>query len=496
MSRRARTVGSPLVGIAVGGTLAGAGVGMLVCAGVGALQGRDGMEFLIPGLVSLGVGLILFSLGVNADRSNAMVNPVAGLFAVTAAWLAAALAGTVPFLLAETFSSPIDGFFEAMSGFTTTGATLIGDVEAQSDAILLWRSISQWLGGVGIVVLIVAVAPISGPGLQRAFYAETSGVESDRLTPRIVDTAKIIAGIYLVLSLVAALAYLVAGMNPFEAINHSMTTLATGGFSTRNLSLGAFGTPVQLVAIFFMILGGINFAFYWRVIKGRSVRPQRTEVIAFLALLVLFIAAVAISLRITDEVAGLGQTMLDSGFTVTSIMTSTGFTTVDFDAWNSFARVAILLMMFVGACAGSTAGGLKVIRVLLLGKSATQEIQRQANPTAVRVLRIGSRVYSEEVRRAVLGFFLIYVLIYAVGVVLMAIGGLDPLSAVSAATATLNIIGPGIAEVGALDNYEALSDFNRIVACFLMLTGRLEVFTVVVLLAALASRLREAIPAR
>jgi len=469
---------------------------MLICAGAGAIQGRDGMEFLVPGLVFTGIGLILFGLGTAADRSTPLVNPVAGLFAVTSAWLAAAVAGAVPLLLSGTFSSPIDGFFESMSGFTTTGATLIDDIEAQSDAVLLWRSISQWLGGVGIVVLVVAVAPISGPGLQRAFYAETSGVESDRLTPRIIDTAKIIAGIYVVLSLAAALAYLIAGMNPFEAVNHSMTTLATGGFSTKNLSMGAFGTPVQLVAIFFMILGAINFAFYWRVIKGKSVRPQQTEVIAFLVILVLFVLAVAVSLRLADNVSGLGQTLLDSGFTVTSVITSTGYTTVDFDTWNSFARIAILLMMFIGACAGSTAGGMKVIRVLLLGRSAAQEIQRQVKPAAVRVLRIGSRVYSEEVRRAVLGFFLIYVVIYTLGIVLMAIGGLDPLSAVSAATATLNIIGPGIAEIGALDNYSALSDFNRIVACFLMLTGRLEVFTVVVLLAAAAGRLREAIPAR
>jgi len=496
LTGRVGAIRSPLVGIAVGGTLIGAGVGMLVCAGAGAVQGRDGMEFLVPGLVFLGIGLILFGLGTAADRSTPLINPVAGLFAVTSAWLAAAVAGAVPLLLSGTFSSPIDGFFESMSGFTTTGATLIDDIEAQSDAVLLWRSISQWLGGVGIVVLVVAVAPISGPGIQRAFYAETSGVESDRLTPRIIDTAKIIAGIYVVLSLAAALAYLIAGMNPFEAINHAMTTLATGGFSTRNLSLGAFGTPVQLVAIFFMILGAINFAFYWRVIKGKSVRPQQTEVIAFLALLVLFTAAIAISLELNDDLAGIGKVLLDSGFTVTSIVTSTGYTTADFDAWNSFARIAILLMMFIGGCAGSTAGGMKVIRVLLLGRSAVQEMQRQVKPAAVRVLRIGSRVYSEEVRRAVLGFFLIYVVIYAVGVVLMAIGGLDPLSAVSAATATLNIIGPGIAEVGALDNYSALSDFNRIVACFLMLTGRLEIFTVVVLLAAAASRLREAIPAR
>lgn len=469
---------------------------MLVCAGIGALEGRDGMDFLVPGLVVLGLGLILFGLSTRSDTPNPLVNPTTGLFAVTAAWLAASAAGTIPFLLADTFTSPIDGFFEAMSGFTTTGASLIADVESQSDAILLWRSISQWLGGVGIVVLIVAVAPISGPGLQRAFYAEASGVEADRLTPRIVDTAKIIAGIYLVLSLAAVVAFVVGGMTLFDAVNHSMAALSTGGFSTKNLSFGAFDSTLQLIAIVFMLLGGINFAFYWRAIKGRSVRPQAIEVVAFLLLTLLFIIAIAISLWLTKEETGVGQIFLDSGFTVASIITTTGFTSVDFDAWNSFARTLILLIMFVGACAGSTAGGIKVIRILLLGQSASQELQRQIKPTAIRVLRIGSRVFSEDVRRAVLGFFLIYVGVYVAGVILLTLGGLDPLSSISAATATLNCVGPGIAEVGALDNYEALSPFNRVVASFLMLSGRLEVFTVVALLIALVSRLREAIPAR
>ncbi len=397
----------------------------------------------------------------------------------------------MPLLLAGSFDSPLDAFFESVSGFTTTGATLLTDIEAQSQAVLVWRSLMQWLGGIGIVVLVVAIAPISGPGIQKAFYAETSSVTSDRLTPRIIDTAKIIAGIYLVLSLIAAVAYLAAGMGAFDAVNHSMTTIATGGFSTRNASIGAFDSvAIELVAVIFMIIGGINFAFYWRAIRGKGLRPQSSEVLGFLGFTLGISAAVAISLWLSGDATGFGSTALDSVFSVTTVITTTGYTTADFDTWNSFARSTILLSMFIGACAGSTAGGIKVIRVMLLGKSALQELQRQIHPTAVRVLRIGSHVYREDVRRAVLGFFLIYMIVYGFGVLAMAAGGLDPLTALSAASATLNMVGPGIGEIGAFESYQALSGFNRAVACVLMIAGRLEVFTVVALLAAFWERAR------
>jgi trk system potassium uptake protein TrkH len=466
---------------------------MLVCGVVGFLDGEAGVAFAGPGVVTAAIGLILLAGALDPDRRAVAVTPVAGLLAVTLAWTVASATGVAPLLLSGSFHSPLDAYFESVSGFTTTGATLLGNIEAQPDAVLVWRSIMQWLGGVGIVVLVVAIAPVSGPGIQKAFYAETSSVTSDRLTPRIIDTAKIIAGIYLVLSGVAALAYLVAGMGAFDAINHSMTTIATGGFSTRNASIGAFDSvAIEIVAIIFMIIGGVNFAFYWRAIRGKGLRPQSSEVLGFLGFVFGISAAVGVSLWLAGDATGFASTVLDSIFSVTTIVTTTGFTTADFDTWNSFARSAILLSMFIGACAGSTAGGIKVIRVMLLGKAAMQELQRQVRPTAVRVLRIGTHVYREDVRRAVLGFFLIYMIVYGCGVLAMAAGGLDPLTAFSAASATLNMIGPGIGEIGALESYGALSEFNRAVACVLMIAGRLEVFTVVALLAALWDRARSA----
>jgi trk system potassium uptake protein TrkH len=486
MTRRLIGPATALVGLTLGGTLAACGLGMLVCAVVGLEQGRAAPEFAITGAGTLAIAAAVLLGSASASRRALTVRPITGLLAVTLAWAVASLVGAVPLLAAGTFSSPIDAFFESTSGFTTTGSTLLADIEAEPDAVLLWRSLMQWLGGVGIVVVVVAIAPVSGPGVQRAFYAETSGITAERLTPRIVDTAKIIALIYLALSAAAAIAYAIAGMNAFDAINHSMTTIATGGYSTRTASIESFDSlPIELVAIVFMALAGVNFAFYWRAAKGRPLLPQGAEVLTYLGVLIAAIGAVTLSVVLAEDVGGTLGSFRDSAFSVTSIMTTTGYTTADFDSWNDFARVTLLVLMSVGACAGSTAGGIKVIRMALLGKAAGQELDRQLQPTAVKVLRLGGNTYSEDVRRAVLGFFLVYVLVYVAGSLAMAAAGLDPLTAISSTSATLNVIGPGLGEVGATDNYEAVPPFARIVLPLLMIAGRLEVFTVVALLAAI-----------
>lgn len=491
MTVRQRTLLPPLVVLTVGGTFLAAGFGMLVCSLVGFSDGEAGPAFALSGLSCTLLGILLLYFSMSGHQAGLTVRPATGFLAVFLAWVLGSAAGAIPLLAAGVFTSPLDAYFEAVSGFTTGGATLLPDVEAQPDAVLAWRSAMQWLGGIGIIVLVVAVAPVTGPGIQRVFYAETTATVSDRLTPRIIDTAKIIAGIYIVLTSAAAIAYFLAGMGAFDAVNHAMTTLATGGFSTRNRSIGSFDSvPIELVAIVFMLIGGINFAFYWRAIRGKQLRPQSSEVLAFFGIVAGTSAAVAVSFWVAGA-AGDGKGVLDAVFGMTSVISSTGYATTDFNEWNSFARTTILIAMFIGACAGSTAGGLKVIRVLLLGKSAYQELQVQLKPNAVRVLRIGGHVYSEAVRRAVLGFFLIYVLVFAIGVIVMSATGLEPLTAISAASSSLNVIGIGFGEIGAFDNFEILNPFARVVSCFLMIAGRLEVFTVVALLAAIYERIRE-----
>jgi trk system potassium uptake protein TrkH len=466
----------------VAGVLFAVGLGMLLCAAVALLSGDGSASaFAIPG-----AGAIVVSAGqLSGARALESVPLRArdGFFAVTMAWLVAATVGAIPFVLEGSLVRPVDAFFESMSGFTTTGATLIDEVEREPEAILLWRSLSQWLGGVGIVVLVVAIAPASGLAHQRVFYAETSGVTPDRLTSRIADTAKIIWGIYLAFTALGCIAYFVAGMGAFDAINHSLTTIATGGFSTRTASIGAFDSlAVEIVAIVFMALAGVNFAFYWRAIRGRNLWPQAAEVRLYVIVLVSAITVVTASLLVSGDADSVGEAVRWAAFSATAVVTSGGFVSQDFDQWDDFARSLLILLTFIGGCAGSTGGGVKVIRILLLWKTVGQEIQRQLRPKAVQVLRTRGRVFSEDVRRAVLGFFSVYALVTIAGTFAMLATGLDLVSAATAAVATINIVGTGLGDVGALENYAAVSDGGRWVLCALMLTGRLEVFTVLVLL--------------
>ena len=476
-----------LPSLVVGGVVAACGIGMLISAAVGLVSdGREILAVAIPGAAALLIGAFTMRVATGRATPQLTIRPTSGFAAVTLAWVAAAAVGAVPLLVTDTFSSPLDAYFEAMSGFTTTGATLIADIEAQPDGVLMWRSMTQWMGGIGIVVLVVSIAPVSGPALQRAFYAEVSGVTAERLTPRIVDTAKIVAGIYLALSVAAAGAYLIAGMNAFDAVAQMFTSVSTGGFSVRNDSIAGFDSvAIELVAIAVMILAAINFAFYWRAIRGGALRPQLAEVRAFLLILTVSTIAVTASLLIADDVGGAAEALRQAAFSVITINTGTGYTTADFDAWNEFARLGLLFLMFVGGCAGSTAGGMKVIRIILLGRIAEQEVSRQLQPSSVQVLRLGGRPFPEVVRAAVLSFALVYALVFLVGAFALAITGVDLVTAISGTSATLNIVGPGLGDVGAAESFTAVPAGGRAVGLVLMLIGRLEVFTVVALLAAL-----------
>ena len=463
--------------------MATAGTGMAVCALVAVAYG-DGAEDAFAWSALIALALAGASYATGRRLPAAPVRARDGFFAVTAVWVVAAAVGSLPFLFEGTFVRPSDAFFESMSGFTTTGATLIGDIEAQPRAVLLWRSLTQWIGGIGFIVLVVAVVPATGLVSQRFFYAETSGVTAERLTPRIADTAKIIAAIYGVLTAAGFLAYRLAGMSSFDAVNHIFTTVATGGHSTRQESLAAFDSlSIEVVAMVFMVLGGINFAFYWRAIRGGVAGvPQFAEVRAYLGILAVASTAVAASLLLADDVEGVGEAARAGGFTVISIMTGTGYSTADFNLWNEFARALLLMLMFVGGCAGSATGGMKVVRTMLLARSASQEVKRQLQPKAVQVLRVRDRVFTEEVRRNVLGFFFIYMLVFALATMALAAVGLDLVSAASSAAATLNVVGPGLGDVGATENYEAVPTAGLWVLDACMLIGRLEVFTVLVLL--------------
>ena len=447
---------------------------------------RDGSwkSFLTPAAVMIPLGVAglratqLRSVGYVLDRDVYL--------SVTLAWVLAALLGGIPYALEGTLQNLLDSTFESMSGFTTTGATLLAVVEAETPSILFWRSMTHWLGGLGIVVLFVAVAPAIGVGAARLLGAEVSGLTHTRLTPRIADTAKVLAVIYLALSVATTLALLLAGMNLYDAVVHAFSTVATGGFSSKTASIGFYDSlAIEVVLIVFMILSGISFSIYYLLYARRRFDAVLDrELLTYLAIIVgtaLFVGGVLVFEG--DYGDSWGRALRDSAFSVASIITTTGFVTADFDRWDPAAQVALVLLMFVGGCAGSTAGGIKVIRIMVIFHINFQEIFRMVHPRAVTSPKIGGRVVPERVRLAVLGLFTAWIAVFAMATVLVALQeDLTLVSSITAVATTLNCVGPGLAQVGASESFEAVDSFGRVVLTVCMLLGRLEIFTALALL--------------
>jgi trk system potassium uptake protein TrkH len=473
-----------VVGVNAGVVLA-LGLALLVPLALSLLY-RDGswQSFLIPAALMIPLGAV----GLWASRlgGGGYVLERDVYLSVTLAWVLAALLSGVPFLIEGTFNSLLDSTFEAMSGFTTTGATLLSDIEAQTPSILFWRSMTQWLGGIGIVVLFVAVAPVVGIGAARLLGAEVSGLTQTRLTPRIADTAKALVVIYLALSVAETAALLVVGMPLYDAVVHTFTTVATGGFSPKTASIGFYDSlAIETVIIFFMTASGVSFSLYYLFYARRRfdvVLDQ--ELLAYLVLLVGATLFVWMVLILQGTYGALwGEALRDSAFSVSSIVTTTGFVTADFDKWETAAKLVLVLLMFVGGCAGSTAGGIKVIRMLIVSRTIFQDIFKMVHPRAVTPLNIGGRVVPEGVRLAVLGLFAAWIAVFGVAAFLVSVQDeLTLTSSVTAVAATLNVVGPGLGQVGATESFEIVNPFGRVVLTVCMLLGRLELFTALALL--------------
>jgi trk system potassium uptake protein len=464
------------------------GLSLLVPLMISMGYGDDSWEsFLLPAAAMIPAGVLGSWITRPASRrALAYVSNRDVLLSVTLVWVLAALLGGVPFLIEGTFLNPIDSTFEAMSGFTTTGATLLSEIEAQTPSMLFWRSLTQWLGGIGIVVVFVAIAPALGFGAGRLLSAEVSGIEHPRLTPRIADTAKALLVVYLLLSLAETVALLLAGMNLYDAVVHTFTTVATGGFNPKNASVGFYDSiAIEVVLIVFMTLSGVSFGLYYLLYTRRRfyVLADR-ELLTYLGILagaVLFVWGVLVFEGNYGD--SWGQTFRDAAFSVVSIITTTGFVTADFDLWESGAKYALVLLMFIGGCAGSTAGGIKVIRVLVIFKTILADLLRSIHPRAVTPLKLGPRLVPEQTRIAILGLFAAWMLVFGVGTFLLAIQpDLTLVSSATAVAATLNVVGPGLDQVGASESYEAVNPFGRTVLTLCMLLGRLEIFTALALL--------------
>lgn len=404
-----------------------------------------------------------------------------GFLLVSLAWAFTAVLGAVPYVISGAMGSWTDAVFESASGFTTTGASILTDIESLPRSILLWRSMTHWLGGMGIVVLTVALLPLLGVGGFQLLKAETPGPEKDKVAPKITATAKILWLIYFGLTVLQTILLMAGGMDWFDAVNHAFATMATGGFSTKNASVGAFHSAyIEGVITVFMVLAGINFSLYYRLLRGKAADLwNNSELRAYLA--VFFIASVAIAFSLLPTYGSFGKAFRYSSFQVASILTTTGFMSTDFDLWVPFAKAMLLLTMFVGGCSGSTGGGIKVVRIVVLFKQAGNEIKRLLYPRGVFSVRLNGKVGRKDVVYGVAGFVALYLALVLGVTLVVAYSGSDLITSFSGALVTVGNIGPGFNAIGPAQNYSAFPGYVKWVFSFAMIAGRLELWTVFVL---------------
>jgi len=465
------------------------GLAMLAPAALAFLDHEDFIPLLVSASLPLSSGLIAL-LATRGPKVDLKVRD--GFAVVTFAWIIASLFGALPYLLTGAAPRFADALFEAMSGFTTTGATIFPDVESLSRGVLLWRGITQWLGGMGIVLLSVAVLPLLGVGGMQLYRAEVPGPIADRLSPRIQSTAKALWSVYLALTVAEVVLLVLGGMSLFDAVCHSFTTVSTGGFSTRNASVGAFGSAyLEGVVIAFMFLAGMNFSLHLSLIRpSRWSRYVANEELRFYALVVLVSAGAIAAGLYFGTGKGIGESARQSLFQTVSILTTTGFGTADYLLWGFGAQVLLFLLMFLGACTGSTAGGLKFMRLIILCRHAASSARKEIHPRAIFTIRYAGKAVSDDVLLNILAFFLFYMFFFfAVGLVVAACG-VDLETSLGASIATLSNIGPGLGRVGPAGNYAGLPEVAKGALTFSMLLGRLELYTVLVVLSPMFWRRR------
>jgi trk system potassium uptake protein TrkH len=475
------------------------GIALILPAGVAVLYGESAWSsFLLTSILALGGGAALW----RGLRSEAELRVREGFAIVALAWFVLSLIGAIPFVLGGVLDSYTDAFFETMSGFTTTGATILGGastpaIEEIPHAFLFWRSLAHWLGGMGIIVLTLAILPILGVGGMQLYKAEVPGPSADKLTPRVRETAKRLWLIYVGITFVEVL-LLLPEMSFFDSVNHAFATMATGGFSTQNGSVGQYNSAyIDWVVTVFMFLAGVNFALHYRMLRGQAITVFRdTEFKVYTGIVV--VASIAISLaswtpalsQFAVEVpadamfAGyesFSEALRYGAFQATAIITTTGFGTADYEVWAPFAVTIIFVLFFVGGMGGSTGGGIKVIRQTLLFKNSFKELNQLIHPQAVMPVRLNGKVVSQDVLRNVLSFTVLYFGLIFVGALIMGALGLDVMSAISSAMSCVGNIGPAFGTFGPTENYAHVPVAGKWVLSVLMMAGRLEIFTVMIL---------------
>ncbi|MBW2431340.1 MAG: TrkH family potassium uptake protein [Deltaproteobacteria bacterium] len=439
---------------------------------------------LIPLIISMGItvsaGLILYLIFRQAEAE--VISQREGMAIVAVGWSAVGLFGAVPFYLGDGFFTFTDAVFESVSGFTTTGASVLTNIEAVSKGLLFWRSFIQWLGGMGIIVLSLAILPFLGVGGMQLYKAEVPSPVPDKLKPRIRDSAMILWQVYALISLAEIVLLVFGGMSLYDALCHTFTTMPTGGFSTKNASIAHYDSVYfDCVITFFMLLAGINFSLHFQMIRGKRLAFwQDSECRFFLGAVVLLILVVSLDVFETIY-ATMGQALRYGAFQVVSILTTTGYATADYEQWPAMSQLILLMCMFIGASAGSTGGGMKCLRILLCFKYCYKELFSHIHPHAVTHVKIGGKTVPDDVMRSVLGFLALYIGLFALSSVVLAGLGVDFTTSFSAVAASIGNIGPGFGAVGPVENFAGIPVAGKWLLVWCMLLGRLEIFTVIIL---------------
>jgi len=458
------------------------GAGLAAATAIAAGYGDgDFVAFVASTIIVVAAGL----LGRRDTRLERDISVREGYAVVSLSWLAIGVFGALPYLFTGVIDSPVQALFESVSGFTTTGATVFSDIESLPHGILFWRNFTQWIGGMGIIVLGIAVLPFLGVGGMQLFRAEVPGPTPERLQPRITQTAKLLWYVYLGLTAAEAGLFMVGGMGPFDAVTHAFTTMSTGGFSTRNASMAAFNTPfIQYVTIAFMYLAGVNFALHFRAMSGRPRYFQDAEWRFFTAVVVGATALIALLLLLTSDIystLGFERGLRDALFQAVSLGTTTGYVSYDYELWPFAAQFILLMLMFMGGMSGSTGGGMKAVRLYVLHRHGLTALKKSLHPRAIILTRVGRLALEDDVLNGILAFILLYITLFVAGALALTAFGTDLLTSIGASASAIGNIGPGLGDVGAVDNFGWMDPASHLVLVFLMLAGRLEILTVLLL---------------
>ncbi|MEM8621081.1 MAG: TrkH family potassium uptake protein [Actinomycetota bacterium] len=473
----------------VGLTLAVVGAGIAVAGVVDVIDGGpDVLALLLTGVVVWAIGSALWRATIVPKQ----IRSLDVFITVTVAWVAMALVGAIPFIITGHFERFDDAIFESISGFTTTGATVTPDIEATGKGLLFWRSTSQWMGGMGVIVLVVAVLPTVGSGGMSLLAAEAPGPTGERLTPRVRETARRLWAVYVGFTIVLAVAYAAAGMDLYDAVSHSFTTVSTGGFSPYQSSIGHFDSElIEWICIVAMLLAGGSFTLYYRALR-RDPKPllHSTELRVYLAIVALITLWAFVA---SGADGGQAAGFRDSLFTTVATITTTGYVTTEYGMWSQTAQLFLLIAMPIGAMAGSTAGGVKVIRMMAVASFAHREALRHLHPKLVRPVRVGNGILTDAVARRVVGFMLLALAIFGGGAVLISMTGPDMITSFSSSATAFGNVGPGLGDLDHANDFLSIPRLGRVVAIGQMLLGRLEIYPVILALSVVTLRLPTAL---